>query len=344
MKKLTVAFFVILILLNACTSSSNPAESTLNKKNESESTAASAEPTQTSKTDQLLADYLAGEEVDTSVLNPADFSEFSRKLAKKLNAERGINPVVYNNEAYISPDNFMMMNYDGHPDQNETITMFHPIEGFDADGNLQISVNGKVTTIENSADMDWGQSGYITDPTDSRIDWPLLEKGKSGYSTVQYPLVHTDYQEILIPVILLDKNLGELFLNGQQPRSQHNLQFYIVETDNNGNPTVLRVVLVMPGPIFRLFEENSRDRFETTGGGIIEDYSSFYTNLKENSTYYLSVAINQDEVYKSYMKVNHDGYQGITFGNDAFSILTNQEIDNTSILALTAINLIKAVN
>jgi PBP1b-binding outer membrane lipoprotein LpoB len=67
---------------------------------------ATSEPTETpavSQVERLLTAYLAGEEIDVSGLNPAEFREFSTALAERRNAERGINPIIYNNEAYISP-------------------------------------------------------------------------------------------------------------------------------------------------------------------------------------------------------------------------------------------------
>ena len=332
MKKLTVAFFVILILLNACTSSSNPAESTLNKKNESESTAASAEPTQTSKTDQLLADYLAGEEVDTSVLNPADFSEFSRKLAKKLNAERGINPVVYNNEAYISPDNFMMMNYDGHADMDETITMYYPIDGFDTVGNLQVNMNGIVTTIENSADVDWNQR--VTDPKDPNFNWPKTDVYSAGYTEAQ-GRVEKGFE--IFPAILLSKDSGIVFLEEFGEKSLY--PFLTIISDSTGKPILAREFLAFAGPKFYLQEEGSS--FTTVSSiSIDQNWQSFYETLSENTIYYLAGLADQ-ELFYDLLQFHLNGYSGIVEVGDVYPVLDQKKTNNKDMLLLMNTLLIK---
>ena len=98
---------------------------------------ATPEPSPTlSPVEPLLEEYFTGQSIDVSLLNPADYKEFSVKLTEKMNEKRGINPVLYKDEAYINPTNYMMMNYDRHPDIVETITMYLAIAGRDGDGNL----------------------------------------------------------------------------------------------------------------------------------------------------------------------------------------------------------------
>ena len=108
-----------------------------------------------------MADYFAGESIDVSNLDADEFTEFSALLAEKKNAERGINPIIFNNEAYISPETYRMTPYDGHPDQNETIEMYLPIADNDSEGNLQIvNHDGAIVTIDNSADVDWSMMSH----------------------------------------------------------------------------------------------------------------------------------------------------------------------------------------
>ena len=332
MKKLTVAFFVILILLNACTSSSNPAESTLNKKNESESTAASAEPTQTSKTDQLLADYLAGEAVDTSPLSPVEFTEFSSKLAEKMNATRGINPVIYNDEAYISPENYMMMNYDGHADQNETITMFHPIEGFDDDGNVQVDLNGKVIIIENSAKMDWDQR--VTDPKDQNFNWPKTEVYSGGYTEAQ-GRVEKGFE--IFPAILLSKDPGIVFLEGFGEKSLY--PFLTVLTDSTGKPILAREILAFAGPKFYLQEEGS-DFGTVSSISIDKNWGLFYETLSENTIYYLG-GLTDQVLFYDLLQLHLEGYSGIVNVDDVYPVLDQKKTNNKDMLLLMNTLLIK---
>jgi hypothetical protein len=332
MKKLTIPLVVLIILLNACTSTSNSAESALNQRNESESAAPSAESTQISKTDQLLADYLAGKEIDTSDLNPVEFKEFSSKLAEKLNADRGINPVVYNNEAYISPDNFMMMTYDGHADQNETITMFHPIEGFDAVGNLQVNMNGIVTTIENSADMDWNQR--VTDPKDPNFNWPKTEVYSAGYTEAQ-GRVEKGFE--IFPAILLSKDSGIVYLEEFGEKSLY--PFLTIISDSTGKPILAREFLAFAGPKFYLQEEGSS--FTTVSSISIEQtYLDFYKNLSENSVYYLAGLADQEYFYDA-LQLHLNGYTGIVDVGDVYPVLDYKTTNNKDMLLLMNTLLIK---
>ena len=181
MKKMTLLLTLLALMLSACASLNNTSDgSTQEAERIATAMSAPAATEADSLVDQLLSSYLAGEVVDTSALSPAEFTEFSSRLAEKLNVDRGINPVIYNNESYINPDNYMMMNYDGHADMDETITMYYPIDGFDTVGNLQVNMNGIVTTIENSADVDWNQR--VTDPKDPNFNWPKTDVYSGGYT------------------------------------------------------------------------------------------------------------------------------------------------------------------
>lgn len=299
-------------------------------------------PTETqavSQVDQLLTSYLAGESVDVSILSPSEFREFSTQLAEKRNAERGINPIIYNNEAYISPDNYMMMNYDGHPDMNETIQMYLPIAGKDGEGNLQIiNHDGEIVTIENSADVDWNMR--VTDPHDTRINWPTTKILESGFVEAQYRIYSPKNPSSLMPAILLDKNFGNIFLEGEESDMEVNYRFIVIETDEGNNPIVAREIMVIAMPTFNLYAENSP--LKELGSPWKEtEYSSFYKNLEINNVYYIGGPINQDKAYLEVKKRNPHNYSGIIYGNDAYSILNNQSEDNENMIVLATSMFIK---
>jgi len=172
---------------------------------------ATTAPTPTQEVDaveQLLTAHLAGESIDVSSLSAVEFREFSTQLAEQRNSERGVNPIIYNNEAYLSPDSYRLMDYDGHPDMNETIQMYLPVVGKDSAGNLQIRTqDGQTVTIANSADVDWNM--VVTDPHDPRIEWPNLPDDiEGGLNEITYRL--SDHpgninKTFIIPAILLEK-------------------------------------------------------------------------------------------------------------------------------------------
>lgn len=286
-------------------------------------------PTETQVVDQveqLLTAHLAGESIDVSSLSPTEFREFSTQLAEQRNEERGVNPIIYNNEAYISPDNYMMMNYDGHPDMNETITMFRAIEGFDAEGNLQIlNHNGEIVTIENSADVDWNMR--VTDPFDPRIDWPNLpNNAPDGSSPIEYLLsgkLKIGWTFFITPSILLDKTMGQIFMPGEGKGFVSLFRFLTVaDTDANGTPILFRLSLMIPNAT-QLFEEGSDFRTGSIGLRLFE-HEDFFKNLQENSIYYMGICYQQNEIWELNYQTSMDAYQGLITGNEIPSILTHQ--------------------
>ena len=327
MKHLTTALFLI-ILLSACGQTGLATVGT--------PTAAPA-PTETpavSQVERLLTAYLAGEEIDVSKLSPTEFREFSTQLAEERNAERGANPVVYNNEAYISPENYMMMNYDGHPDMNETIQMYLPIAGKDGMGNLQIiNHDGEVVTIENSTDVDWNM--IVNDPNDPRIDWPTTKKLDSGFVEAQYRIYNPKNPTNLITAVLLDKKTGNLFLSGEEKWLEVSYHFVIIETDRKNNPILARIILVVGMPYFNLYAEGTA--LKDIGHTVSEpDYSSFYQNLEINHVYYIGGPTNQDGAYLEMKKCKPQNYSGVIVGNDVYSIFNHQLENYNDIIVLAA--------
>jgi hypothetical protein len=277
----------------------------------------------------LLTAYLAGESIDVSVLSPAEFRELSTQLAEMRNAERRIDPVVYNNEAYISPDNYMMMDYDGHPDMNETIQMYLPVVGKDSAGNLQIkNQDGQTITIANSADVDWNM--VVTDPHDPRIDWPDLPVNSfSGLTPTEYLLSDTilgGNKSFIVPSILLDKTMGQIFMEGRGKGMIPNFRVLTVaDTDANGVPILFRLSLVILNSTGLTMEDSD---FLASAGIIVFDHESFYVNLQENSVYFMGIHQNQDAVWDKNYNTTMDAYQGLITDNRIVSILTHQETEN----------------
>lgn len=299
---------------------------------------ATSEPTETpavSQVERLLTAYLAGEEIDVSGLNPAEFREFSTALAERRNAERGINPIIYNNEAYISPDNYMMMDYDGHADMDETIQMYLPVVGKDGAGNLQImNQDGRTITIANSADVDWNM--VVTDPNDPRIDWPNLPVGpNSGLTPVQYLIsdkVRGGNKSFIVPTILLDKMMGNIFMEGRGKGMIPNFRFLTAaDIDKNGIPILFRLSLVILNSTGLTIEDSD---FLASVGIIVFEHESFYVNLQENSVYYMGIHQDQDAVWDKNYNTSMIAYRGLITDNRIVSILTHQAENAQEIMLL----------
>ena len=329
--------FCILILLSILSAGCSQAGAVELASTTNEPTATTA-PTAIQAVDvveQLLSAHLVGESIDVSSLSVSEFREFSTQLAERRNAERGINPIIYNNEAYVSPENYMMMNYDGHPDQNETIQMYLPVVGKDSAGNLQIlNQDSQTITIAHSADVDWNM--VVTCPYDSRIDWPNLPNDiDGGLNEITYRL--SDHprninKTFIVPAILLDKNMGQIFMEGRGKGFIPLFRFLTVEdTDINGVPILFRLSLMIPNTT-QLSKEGS-DFWTKAHGVSVLDHDKFYINLQENSVYYMGIHQDQDAVWDKNFNTTMDAYQGLITNNEITSILTHQA-ENTQDMML----------
>ncbi len=308
-------------------------------------TAEAAKTQEASRANAFLEAYLAGQSVDVSQLSPSEFREFSTKLAEKKNAERGINPVLYKNEGYINPDNYMLMKYDGHPDQEETIEMYLAIAGKDSEGNLQIiNEDGKIITIANSADVDWNM--VVTDPNDPRIDLahtgPINEY--NGLPAIQSSMVPGDS---ISPMILLDKIPGAIIFDTDKGGTKQlsTYHFLKVETDQSGNPIMARKFLVFPaGGTFYLFKEGSTDMIDFNNMHEGLGTSKLNTQMIPNSVYYLHVLGNQENIYKTWIFANLNNYTGVVTDNEAATSLTGQAANEKDMIILGNGYFIKPIN
>lgn len=286
--------------------------------------------------DALYDQYFAGEKIDVSKLSEDEWVELSIKLAEKKNADRGVNPIIYNNEAYINPDNYMMMNYDGHPDMNETIEMFLPIAGKDENGNLQFENKGEIITIPGSANIDWNMQ--ISEPGDPRLNWPTTEKNKDdGLTNIEYALVSIKKMGgalILIPMILWDKNPGQIYIGGANAVMQSTFRFLSIETDQSNQPLLARIVLVYGGLSFNLAKEGSDFQARSTIREF-DELSPFQNHLEEKRIYYVGGNINQESQYKK-NNMSRDGYKGIIKLNDTYPVLTDNVKNDKDMLVLAA--------
>lgn len=298
-------------------------------------------PTETvvalSAVDELLTRYEAGESIDVSHLSSTEFVEFSAKLAEKKNTDRGVNPIIYNNEKYIDPEDLKVKDYDGHPDMNETIQMYVPIAGKDGQGNLQFDSNGELITIPGSANVDWNMQ--ISDPYDTRIDWPKTEPmPETGISEVQSKL--DIFKMVLSPMIFLGKQVGELKLDSNVGTfdTLSTLAFYDIETDAVGNPVLARMILTI-GVNYNLFEEGGTLDAQAFMGQVPEN-SYVYQGLQANAVYYVGISPRQTEDFEQ-SRIFFDGNQGIVAGNKSLEVITGQETNDKDMVLANANLLIR---
>ena len=279
--------------------------------------------------EQKVEAYINGEIDNVGELSSAEFVEFSAKLAEKKNTDRGINPIIYNNEKYIDPSDYKLKDYDGHPDMNETIQMFVPIAGKDEQGNLQFERNGELVTITGSKNVDWNM--VIDDPNDTRIDWPNTAPMKeTGVPEVQSKI--DLFGMVLNPMVFLDKKVGELKLSGSVGKNidlLSTLAFYDIETDVVGNPVLARMILTL-GLDYNLFEEGGTLDTQSFMGQLPEN-SYVYQGLQENTVYYVGLNPKQKKTYED-SGFSLDGYRGIADGNKVQEMITEQETNDRDMI------------
>ncbi len=328
--RMIMLLILVLILISAC----GPATKAVSEQKSAVTEIPPTTPTPTetipalSPVEAALAKYEAGESLDVSNLSQEEFVEFSAKLAEKKNADRGVNPIVHHNEKYIDPQDLKLKDYDGHPNLNETIEMFIPIVGKDEYGNLQFENKGEIVTIPGSANVDWNM--VISDPNDTRIDWPKTKPVDGGLPEVQDKIDY--FGMVLNPMVFLDKKVGELKLDGKVGQNidpLSTLAFYDIETDVVGNPVLARMILTL-GLDYNLFEEGGTLDVQSFMGQLPEN-SYVYQGLQENAVYYIGLNPKQKNTYEEF-GYSLDGYRGIADGNKVQEMITEQETNDRDMI------------
>lgn len=295
--------------------------------------------------DQLIEAYFSGEKIDVSNLSQEEWVELSVRLAEKKNADRGVNVLIYDNGSgnpvFLDPSqNNMMVEYDGIANLDKTIEMFVPIAGRDAEGNLQFEVDGQLVSIGASAGVDWTMR--VTEYGDPRIDWPLEEVQSHGMTNLEQVMQSEVYNEIIIPAILLKKNLGQLQVIGV-PTRRSTFSFLVPETDIGGQPLLARKIIVAGAPTFRLYEEGSDLDAYNVGLEIKpgDGLSEILEALNENWTYYLGL-INQDYIYGVLNPHYLIYYQGLVSSSDSAAVCLGEKRNDQDMLSLAIPRIIKA--
>ena len=293
--------------------------------------------------DQKVEAYLNGEIDDVGDLIIEDLTQFSASVTEKLNLQRGTNPNIYNNEAYLAPNTIKMRKVeDGTTAEQQTIEMFIPLSK-DAEGNLMYKgPDGAFVTVENSANFkDW--NAVISSADDSRIELPT-HTNSEGKNSVEVLLGYTnsngEQAMNLVPMLIWDKSLGQIYLegvNGHAPTTKNILTFLKIETDQAGHPIYGRLVLgiqIMSG----LYSEGE-DKVIGSPGMIREDYS-FWNALQTDQIYFVMVDTDQQDTFDNGMFVSLKNWTGFVSPTNSFDVLTGAKNNNKDTLLIYFSNLI----
>lgn len=282
---------------------------------------------------KLAEQYETGKFDSISRLNFSQRQEFSLALAEEKNKQRGVNPVIYNGEAYIHPETFDMVSVnDGSSAKEQTILMNYPAVR-DNEGYLQIYVNGEWRKINNSKDVKFTVSNNPAD-IDPNFHPPTTEKlgadqGElAGLTVPEAQLAKTEQPAVMLPVVVLDlqDDPGEILIRGYG-RKQGTLPGLIINTDNEGNPVSARITII--SGVVRLFREG--DNLNAGGGGGFNEKTALWMKLKGNTLYYLFADLDQAEAFdQRYVEGNGEvtqGYTGIVPSNLSFEVVSGKKQD-----------------
>jgi hypothetical protein len=211
--------------------------------------------------EEIVQKYLAGEIDDITNLTLEQQNAFRAELAEQLKASGSVHVVFdagRSNPAYIDPETFTMRQLnDGRSEAEQSIQMYREVQ-VDSEGYLWVTnLQGVRVKIEGSAGVDWNE--IITDPNSTSIKWSKTEPGNSGLPVDQWFLTldkNTAYKRVLS----LGKMVGNFFFkefNGGRGSLTEILPFYMIVTDQQGNPLYARLVLVAPAGRLEYVKEGS---------------------------------------------------------------------------------------
>ena len=286
--------------------------------------------------DQNVEAFLSGEFDDVSNLSLEERKEFSVLLTQKMNEARGAKPLIYNNEAYVDPITGMMKDYDGHPDLDETIQMYLAV-ALDEEGNLLIqNEEGTWVKINGSKDMDWNM--VVTDPINPRIDWPTGNENKNGLTPAKIAVSNGCK---LTPMVILDADVTQLYMSGENALMQPTITLLQIETDNSGGPIIARKMLVWSAD-FQLYKEGTnffadQNMLHSWADGYAKTItnSQFFNNLKDKQLYYSIVNLAQEGSYKGAKLTSiSEDYENVVEVNKVLKVLENHNLDEKNILVV----------
>lgn len=282
--------------------------------------------------------YLAGEIKDINTLNNEQQVRFSEVYAALLNQQRGINPAVYNNEAYIDPTTGRLMNYDGHPDKPESIEMYWSYAGRDEYGNVKMRKDNMTITIQNSFGIENWEEIY-TDPNDPRIEWPTNIPAGKNISPAQILMDSERPNPVVLRMAVpIGETIGEVYVEGYGKAS--GLRVMILEDDGAGNIILGREMVVVGSPVVLLFE-SGKNTENVTAGAVIADYSDFWKNLEQYVAHYMAIPTNQTSVFDRGYKGFPDNYTGLIHGQEAFDVVSGKSENNEDLLLVAIAYLMK---
>ncbi|MBL1171305.1 MAG: hypothetical protein HND45_02555 [Chloroflexi bacterium] len=279
--------------------------------------------------DEIVQKFMDGDVDNLSSLSMEQKMLFSQAYAEKLNQKRGARPVIYNNESYIDPITGKFLDVkNGTSKQEQTIQMYLPAYENDQGYLMVQTPDGQWIQIKGSKDVKYE---VTNDPFDPNIKWPDTEKVQAewlaepdkvlaGLTIPQAVLGSIAYPASMMPIFILDKELGEIKIGGFG--LDGTFRGLIIEKDTQGNPLAARVVLLTG--VSTLYGDNLAAR----SGGSLKELSTLWRKLEENTLYYLIYMTDQEKSFN----ITYPQLSGNVIINYSGLSLFSNQIGNNIIL------------
>lgn len=278
--------------------------------------------------EEISERFLSGEEIDISFMTDEQKRELSTYIVDQLNKARGTNPIIYNNEAYVDPSTGSIISIeDGATPEQQTEKMYTPSFTDQEGYRWVMDDSGEWIKIPNSRGIKWKITDNL-DEANTLVTWPngelsIISSGEfKGYSIPEYILAKEE-PGLMLPVVLLDKNLGKIYL-GEGGSSIPTQEILVIE-----NSIVARKVIITGMGWF--FKEGSSEEIGIPG--YLDEKIEAFQQIKENLVYYLFLERNQKQAFtnryvnRGFTEVT-SGYHGLVPSSLTIDILSGIKQDN----------------
>ncbi|MBL8091060.1 MAG: hypothetical protein JNJ43_12065 [Anaerolineales bacterium] len=286
-------------------------------------------PLESLPVEELVQKYFAGEIDDLSFLTFEQQKSFSIVLNKQKNEQRGENPIVYNNEAYIHPETFdMVSTEDGSTAKDQTIQMYYPIVR-DDEGYLHVFADDQWVKINNSRDVNF-QIFDTLEEVKAEITMPTTEilgadsGERAGLTVPEAVFVGLPGKPgVMMPIILLNKSIGQIYLSGGGKIPTQ--QVLIIEN----NLTARKIIITAPS--LRLFQEGTD--LDLRSSGFLQEHYPIFEAIEENAVYYFIFRKDQQQNFSNtYPALSGNeptsNYDGLAESADTFNIVAGNMVSN----------------
>ncbi|MCZ2126334.1 MAG: hypothetical protein LC099_00995 [Anaerolineales bacterium] len=278
---------------------------------------------------ELVQKFLAGEIGDISFLPFKQRKEFSTALVAERRAWRGDIVITYNGEAYIHPETFKMMSVnDGSSAKERAMIIDYPAVR-DDEGYLHIFYGDEWVKIPNSKDVKFA---VTDDPHDPDINWPTTEKlGADRGELAGLTIMQVALAKTEQPAVMLPIVVLDLLETPGEImiRGYGRKQGTLpaLIIKTDASGNPVSAELMISTGVGRLYKEGSN----LQAGGEFDERSVLWRELNSNTLYYMIFYSDQAQGFDGrYIQGSGEvttGYSGFVPSSQSFKVVTGEQQD-----------------